>query len=284
MPSDGIDNDGDDSLGAAPVLTTAIMTQMLTPSILRNGQRIVLIDYDTYYRTVVTLTDTIQVQFRGKTVKVYPGMTVDESNVNGRNGYDDNYNGLIDERDDHLGKRYKDYLNSIGLTDLMLDESRTDSIDNDGDWSATTDDVGADGKSATGDIGEGDGHPTAGEPNFDATDVDESDQIGLTSFDYFSPATALRLHDDEQIWAHMAPGAFDTPPTSPEDGDFIYGSGYFPLLPGQTERFSMALLYGEDLQDITDNKTTVQKIYNENYRFARPPAKPTVRAVAAMEK
>ena len=31
------------------------------------------------------------------------------------------------------------------------------------------------------DEGEGDGLPTHGEPNFDETDKDESDQIGLTS-------------------------------------------------------------------------------------------------------
>ena len=31
------------------------------------------------------------------------------------------------------------------------------------------------------DEGEGDGLPTDGEPNFDKTDKDESDQIGLTA-------------------------------------------------------------------------------------------------------
>ena len=35
----------------------------------------------------------------------------------------------------------------------------------------------------------------------------------------------------------------------------------------------MALAYGEDLNDITDNKITVQQIYDENYNFARPPEK-----------
>ena len=40
-------------------------------------------------------------------------------------------------------------------------------------------------KPETGDIGEGDGIPTMGEPNFDRTDVDESDQIGLNKFSIF---------------------------------------------------------------------------------------------------
>ncbi|MDK9700510.1 MAG: hypothetical protein OEM52_10240 [bacterium] len=278
---DGIDNDGDDdSVGVAPTLNIPLITQMTDPHVLSQGDRIVIIDYNTYARTVVTLNDTIRVNFRGREFLVYPGIIVDEAGSKGRNGYDDNYNGLIDERQDHAGRKYKNYVNNLGILDRMIDEARDDGIDNDMDWSAAIDDVGEDGKPATGDTGEGDGVPTAGEPNFDQTDVDESDQIGLTSFEYFSPPTGLRMHDDDGIWDRMSPGRFDNTSPNPEDGDFIYGSGYFPLLPGQTERFSMALLFGEDLQDITDNKITVQKIYNENYRFARPPEKPTVKAVA----
>ncbi|MCK7525768.1 MAG: hypothetical protein MZV64_53245 [Ignavibacteriales bacterium] len=40
-------------------------------------------------------------------------------------------------------------------------------------------DTGADGVFGTNDTGEGDGEPTNGETNFDKTDIDESDQIGL---------------------------------------------------------------------------------------------------------
>jgi hypothetical protein len=121
--------------------------------------------------------------------------------------------------------------------------------------------------------------PTNGEPRFDKTDVDESDQIGLNAFDYFTPPGAVRMHDDNAMWDRMSPGHFDIVSPDPQDGDFLYGSGYFPLRPGQTERFSMALAYGEDLIDITDNKVTVQQIYDENYNFARPPEKPTLWAV-----
>src|SRR5436190_18907003 len=54
--------------------------------------------------------------------------------------------------------------------------------DEDMDWNQDLDDVGADGVAGTHDTGEGDGMPTAGEPNFDQTDLNESDQIGLTGF------------------------------------------------------------------------------------------------------
>ena len=52
-----------------------------------------------------------------------------------------------------------------------------------------SDDIGADGLANTGDSGESDGIPTDGEPNFDSTDPNESDQIGLTSFEYFVNAS-----------------------------------------------------------------------------------------------
>jgi hypothetical protein len=69
------------------------------------------------------------------------------------------------------------------------------------------------------------------------------------------------------------------------DGDFIFGSGYFRLEPGQTLRFSMALVFGggqtfaQQLANITNNVLTVQDIYNRNYKFARPPDKPTLQGV-----
>ncbi|RMD93999.1 MAG: hypothetical protein D6813_03040, partial [Calditrichaeota bacterium] len=104
--------------------------------------------------------------------------------------------------------------------DGIVDERRDDGIDNDHDWRPFTDrnnngkwdpgeplndDLGADGVGPfdlqyTGpDEGEGDGIPTPGEPNFDATDPDESDQIGLTGFSIF-PVHFYELWNDEENW------------------------------------------------------------------------------------
>ncbi|HEX8385392.1 MAG TPA: hypothetical protein VF576_04355, partial [Rubricoccaceae bacterium] len=174
----------------------------------------------------------------------------------------------------------------FGLLNPMIDEDRNDGVDNDGDWNGIGDDVGADGQPGTGDTGEGNGQPDAGEPNYDDLDVDESDQVGLSSFYYFSPSGAFPIRNDESVWAGLTPGFFTTNAELEAaqsgggvDGDFVFGSGYFRLEPGETLRFTLALVFGEDLEDITTNQITIQEIYDRNYQFSRPPDRPTLRAV-----
>ncbi|MCH8244882.1 MAG: hypothetical protein IH951_00580 [Bacteroidetes bacterium] len=176
--------------------------------------------------------------------------------------------------------------------DGMIDESWTDGIDNDNDWNPEFDDVGVDGIPGTGDEGEGDGFPTSGdpfditkpgEPNFEFTDIDESDMIGLTSF--ASPRFAgSRISDDERVWGWVRPGRFDDIPTEPGDYVFLYGAGYFPLRAGETKRFSIALIVGESLTDLRLNADTVQEIFEVGYRFAKPPDKPIVTVVPGDKK
>ena len=172
-----------------------------------------------------------------------------------------------------------------GLLNPMIDEDRANGIDEDGDWTLD-DDVGNDGVAGTGDPGEGNGRPDDGEPNFDRLDVDESDQIGLSSFYYFAPSNVYPLNNDNTVWDGMTPGFFTTNQELIDqqagggvDGDFVFGSGYFRLEPGETLRFTLALVFGEDLADITNNQITIQEIYDRNYQFARPPDRPTLRAV-----
>jgi len=325
-PYDGIDNDADNRSDAHPPTSNLIFSAPLFTESSFNevtydlNDEIILID-ENYARRIVTVdTDTMVFSTRGWTDTLIAGETrFQEGNVfqsgnineNVYDGIDNDLDGLIDEnyflhyrqlRKDAEGNTlidtlnpvaYIDYFTGQGRDDPLIDERRDDGIDNDNDWNAEFDDVGLDGKANTGDYGEQDGQPTSGagtnspgEPNIDKTDVDESDQIGLTSFNYFTPANEFPMAEDEKLWDWLAPGFFEVPssiqnnePVEGEDGDFIYGSGYFPLRAGQTERFSLALVYGHDKDDLLKNRETVQDIYDSDYRFPQPPDKPNLTVV-----
>ena len=171
--------------------------------------------------------------------------------------------------------------------------------DEDMDWVAELHDVGADGVPGTHDTFEGNGVPTEGEPNFDRTDLDESDQIGLTGFKMNriragagnpDPTTDdILFFTESHDWPHRLYDKFTDPnPAARFDSalaanyniGFLFASGPFKLLAGKHERFSLALAYGADLTELRSTVRTVQQIYNANYQFAVPPQMPTLQAEA----
>lgn len=169
--------------------------------------------------------------------------------------------------------------------DGMIDESQFDNIDNDGDWNPYVDDLGTDGigpnfQEYVGpdpDGTEGNGIPDAGEPNFEYTDNDESDQIGLTSF-MGAAWPAIPVRDDNTMWDMIAPGNFSSIAQT-VDIIFMYASAYFELPSEQERKFAVSIVFGSDYDDILRNAQTMQEIYNSDYNFAKPPNKPRVHAV-----
>ena len=245
----------------------------------------------------------------------YLGYAYMETPGNATDGIDNDEDGIIDERRDGGPGTFiigadaiRAYVEAnYNLTDFETTYGPLEDMpayraeiwwtgDEDMDWMDSLD-LGADGLADTGDVGEGDGMPTAGEPNFDDTDLNESDQIGLTGFKlnrilpgYGNPDQETdnivfftgnenwpeRLYD--QFTAENAEDRFDPPLASNYNIGFLFASGPFRLAAGQTERFSLALAYGSDLSELANNTRTVQQIYNANYRFAVPPSAPTVTA------
>jgi hypothetical protein len=312
-PFDGIDNDNT-SISSSPRFVQSDFDAVIYNSgdqvVLINeitspqGLRI-------YERTLHTVSSTTDTVFSlGVRFIIEPGVTsLREGNaelviINGQEVFipdpsandaiDNDLDGLVDENQaTHFetrirripplpGLSYKNYITGEGVNDLLIDERRDNDIDEDGDWDPMFDDVGQDGLGPDDrgypgpDLGEGDGIPTQGEPNFGITDPDESDQIGLTGFNFFELQSAPDLSIDSTLWGRMTPGRFDVVPPTPQDGDFIYSSGYFPLFPQIPERFSVALLFGEDFNDIFKNKKIVQQIYNAGYAFPQAPLKPKI--------
>jgi hypothetical protein len=169
--------------------------------------------------------------------------------------------------------------------------------DEDMDWLAEFNDTGADGIFGTNDSGESDGMPTNGETNFDRTDIDESDQIGLTGFKMNriragsgNPSTEVDqivFFDDGKQWPRRLfniftnpDSSFDAPLALNYNIGFLFASGPFVLETGKTERFSLALGFGQNLRELRSTTKIVQQIYKANYQFAVPPPTPTLHAYA----
>ena len=191
--------------------------------------------------------------------------------------------------------------------DGMIDESQHDGIDNNHNWRTFSDDnhngkwdpgerlnddTGSDGlvpfdPGYTGpdpDGTQGNGKPDLGEPNFEFTDNAEIDQIGLTSF--FSGGTGGNFTpvNDEDYWqTKIQPGIF-TEAASGFDIAFSYGSGFFDIQPHITVNYAIACLFGNDYNDILQNKRTMQRIYDSNFDFVKPPLTPSLKAVAGDHK
>lgn len=297
-PFDGIDNDGDGINGSGDIITES----MFEPRTIQANDDIVLIDYTTFNRTATKMpAEGVTITYLEKEYKFVPGGTYTEIT---NNLIDDNLNGIIDENNGttfgegdnaitnylYVGQKYVNHITGNGIDNLLIDEKRDDGIDNDGDWNAAFDDVGMDGVANSGDQGEGDGQATSGagtdlpgEPAIDKTDISESDMIGLTAFNIYTPWTLYPLNADETLWEGIAPGYLDEQGQI-GDTDILMGSGFFPLKPEQIERFSLGILFGwgtlEDYGDLLRNKQYAEQTYLENYNFAKAPYIPEVEAIA----
>ena len=230
----------------------------------------------------------------------YAGVGFLESPGISNDGIDNDGDGLVDEDrengidDDGDWRTWTD-VNGNGTFDNedVNNNFRLDSgEDLDGDGALTieplNDDVGSDGlgpedenypgPDANGT--EANGLPDPGEPNFEFTDNDEIDQIGLTGMVIRTPAEFDRdLDDDALFWRdYIQPGTFILP-TETADIIYVYSSGYTAIQQDQTQRFSIAFFCGNDFQDMLRNKRTMQNIYDADYNFARPPRRPFLTAI-----
>lgn len=192
--------------------------------------------------------------------------------------------------------------------------------DEDGDWDPEKNDIGIDGIAPTSvnypgpDYGEGDGFPSqawyddlngngildeeekgtltdewtlgkrwaGSETNFGFRDISESDQLGLTGFTV-NGWSIVDPKDDEIIWSWLTKPEIDPNQEflqSAGDNIFMFSTGPMFLQKGESQRFSMVILFGEDLNDLLLNATTSVRILEADYQFAQPPDKPKVTTIA----
>ena len=131
------------------------------------------------------------------------------------------------------------------------------------------------------------------EPDFGATDISESDMLGLTMFDLYAipeeNPTTYWFKNDGPMWELMSRDSLNPYFGDPRNLAEVFATGVFPLYKGRTERVSMSELHAYDpLSGLNSEdhtapalfklKKTVQIIYERDYRFAQPPKTPTLKA------
>ncbi len=106
-------------------------------------------------------------------------------------------------------------------------------------------------------------------------------ELGLTSMT--APVYASNEgnpSNDDMMWDKLKPGLFDEANIVQEsDNVFLFGTGYFALDPGESQRFSIAILLGKGKADLDANSEIAQEIYDLDYKFTKAPDAPHVTAV-----
>ena len=133
------------------------------------------------------------------------------------------------------------------------------------------------------------------EPDFNETDVSESDMVGLTSFRLFNIPNENACYQwfcgDRSMWDLIGKEALVEWSGSLSNLILTFASGPFPLFKGREEHISMSELHSYDplsglnstshsAPALFEQKRIVQIIYEKDYRFAQPPRMPTLFASA----
>ncbi|MBU0476051.1 MAG: hypothetical protein KKF62_18040 [Bacteroidetes bacterium] len=146
----------------------------------------------------------------------------------------------------------------------------------------------------------GDGEYNAGEPisdirseglrwagselNFGLRDISESDQIGLSSFHAaaYTNSDPNVPRNDPLMWQWLSSDSISADQellNTAGDNIFNFGTGPLDLEAGETQRFSMAILFGNNVDHLLLNAETSTRILESDYRFAKPPNKPNLSVV-----
>ncbi len=177
-------------------------------------------------------------------------------------------------------------LNHNGALDRGEDKNHNDHLD----YEPVNDDVGTDGvgpddneyRGPDPDGSECNGKMDLGEPNFDITDIDEADQAGLKHVYVYEVNNDLL--SDKAYWEKYLRREDQRVTDSDDDICFTFGAREIKLERNKWKRFTIAVIMGQDRDDVVRNKSIMQKIYNANYRFLTPPLQPTLIAQGSDHK
>ncbi len=96
--------------------------------------------------------------------------------------------------------------------------------------------------------------------------IDEArDEIGMASFDNFNISASPDMSNDELLWDRMRPGKLDVVPSLPQDGDDIYGTNYFSLMPGEIKRIVSVIAFGYTKDEVGQKILLARALWNSKF-------------------
>ncbi len=88
----------------------------------------------------------------------------------------------------------------------------------------------------------------------------------IGNYDGFNISASPDMSDDEHLWKRFLPGNIDTLlPIYPQDGDYMYGTNYFSLAPGETKRVVTVLALGNTFSDVTQEVLYARALWNSQF-------------------
>ncbi len=233
-PFDGIDNDRDNAAlpgSSAPFFNS----QDFEGHTIQAGETIILIE-NNFERSKVTVPSSpFQVTTCGKSFTIEPGVTYvregNPGNPNSGDGIDNDFDGLIDENMNiHYRVSALPLHSPVEIANTLEPTQYIDYFTGQGE----------------------------SDPGIDETG-DDVDETGLASFDYFVPANNIPMSNDEALMDRMHACNFSVPGSyrdgrffSGEDGDVLFSSGPFTLLPGQRKKVVLGLAYADYAELLAD--------------------------------
>lgn len=125
----------------------------------------------------------------------------------------------------------------------------------------------------------------------------DGNELGLTTLsiatytDFYALPTQADIYDELTIGIeeihNVEPHANDwtqTPNTYGPDVASIHAAGPFDFGPGETVTFTFANIFGVNKADLLANTTLCQLLYDKNYKTAKPPEAPNLKAVTGDQR
>ncbi|MCF8413333.1 MAG: T9SS type A sorting domain-containing protein [Melioribacteraceae bacterium] len=118
---------------------------------------------------------------------------------------------------------------------------------------------------------------TGGTYNFSEKIIKSPDQIGMTSLDYFVPAGDITMSNEEDMWNRLRPHFFNYPSSvvwnqdstytvlRGEDGDYLWGSGYFELKSNSSDTIVSIITFGENAEELNQKNLIAETFWNNKF-------------------